>query len=411
MKERWAVARALQRTVAARARSSTTLVGCAMACAMLLPLRATAQEGAQGTQPTDLVVRITNESGDPVAGHEVAVVLSDGQQFIDELTGTTTDAGEARFEAVPVATGYTARPVAVFEDYPYQGDAVALSPGAEANLPLTVYSVGEGAANLHIEVLHIILNVVEPGVYQALQVMSVLNVGERAAYSDEEFDGRRVGMVIPVPSGVGLVEPVPQISGLDLANLAQDGSRLLDLRPIPPGTHQFAVQYEILTGAEGEDLEILLPYPTAQVSMLVGPGLGLVEVESDQLQELEPVDIPGQGQYANFSSDVINAGATLRFRIGPPQAPMSVGSWALLGLAAALAAGAAASIMFGAGRAPAHAAPVDRNGLLAQVARLDEQHESGALDDADYHARRGAAIERLMELDGPTAASPTTPRE
>lgn len=351
----------------------------------------------QATQPTDLLVRVTDEAGEGIGGQEVFVIVSNNMEIAEELTGVTDEAGEIRFAGVAVATGYMARPSSVFEDYPYQGDAALLTAGVEALLPLTVFSVGDAPSSLHIEVFHIILNVVELGVYQVVQVMSVLNVGERAAYSAEEFDGRRVGIVVPLPAGISTFTPLPEeMSGLDADHLAQDGNRILDLRPVPPGTHQVAIQYEILTGPDGGDVEVTLPYPTARVSMLVGPGVDTVVIESDQLQELEPIEIPGQGQFANFSGDVIAAGGTLRFRIGPPEAPMTAGAWSLLALAAALLASAGASIFLG-GRSTSD--PGERDALIAEVARLDARHESGALADPDYHAARGAAIGRLVELD------------
>lgn len=382
-----------------------TRLGLALVAAGVLavPSAFAAAPPRQATQPTNLLVRLINDAGDEVADQEVFVVVSSGLEVTDELTGTTDGDGEIRFEGVAVGAGYSARPVSVFEGYPYQGEAVSLTAGVEALLPLTVFTVSDSPANLHIEVFHIILNVLEPGVYKVVQVMSVLNVGERAAYSGEEFDGRRVGIVIPLPAGVSTFTPLPpEMSGLDPDNLAQDGNRLLDLRPVPPGNHPVAIQYEILTDPDGGDIEITLPYPTAKVSMLVGPGLDLVVIESDQLQELESVEIPGQGEYANFSSDVIAGGETLRFRIGPPRSPISAGAWSLLALAAALVASAGASIWFGAGPAPD---PGERNDLIAEVARLDTQHESGALADPDYHAARGTAIGRLMELDGVSTAT------
>ncbi len=362
-----------------------------------------AQQAQQDTQPTDLLVRVTDEDGEGIAAQEVFVIVSNAMEVAEELTGVTDEDGEIRFPGVAVATGYRARPVSVFQGYPYQGDAMALTAGVEALLPLTVFTVDTTPARLHIEVFHIILNFVEPGVYRALQVMSILNVGERAAYSSEEFEGRAVGMIIPLAAGASAITPLPpEMGGLDLDNMAQDGDRLLDFRPVPPGSHQVAVQYEIRTDAAGGDVEITVPYPTAQVSLLVGPGLGTVVIESDQLQELEPVDIPDQGQYANFSSDVIAGGETLRFRIGPPQAPMTPGEWSLLALAAALLASAGASIFLGGRSAPD---PGERSDLIAEVARLDTQHESGALADPDYHAARSAAIGRLMELDGTSGSA------
>lgn len=385
-------------------RAVATIVLCltALPCAQPLGLHA-----AQQTTPTDLLVQVRDEAGEPLAGREILVVVSNGQEVTDQLTGTTDESGDVRFDGVAAGEGYTARPVAVSDGFPYQGERVALTPGVAATLPLTIASVSEAPANLHINVLHIILNVVEPGLYQALQVMSVLNVGETAAYNGEVFNGERVGMVIPLPEGAGSRSPLPpEISGLDESRLVQDGSRLLDLRPVPPGNRQVAVQYEIVADPDGGDVVITVPHPTAQVSLLVGPGLGAVVLESDQLAELEPVDIEGQGQYANYTSDVLPAGGTLRFTIGPPHAAISPEAWALLGLAVALLVSAVASIALTRPRAPD---PAARQALIAEIARLDTQREAGALDAATYNARRGEALGRLMEMDGIAGTTEATP--
>jgi len=359
---------------------------------------------AQETVPTDLVVQVRDEAGTPVAGQEVFVVVSNGTEVTDELTGTSTEDGEVRFEGIAVAPGYTARPIAVSEGFPYQGERVTLIPGELAILPLSIASISDTPVSLHIDVLHIILNVVQPGQYQALEVMSVLNIDDRAAYGSETYQGERVGLVIPLPTGATQVTPLPpEMSGLDPDRLVQDGNRLLDLRPVPPGNHQVAVQYEIVTDPDGGDVELTVPHPTQQVSLLLGPGLGTVSIESDQLTELDPVSIPDQGQYANFTSDVLSAGDTLRFHIGPDSPPLSPASWALLALAAALLASAAAS--FALTRRPAHD-PRDRGTLLAAIARLDDRHAAGELADTDYYAQRGELLGRLMELGGGSGATP-----
>ena len=358
---------------------------------------------AQETATADILVSITDEGGAAVADQEVFVLISDGQDVVEQLDGTTDADGALRFDGVTVAAGFTARAVALFEGYPYQGDATPLTPGQLATLPLTVFNAETGNdSNVHINVLHLILNTVEPGLYQGLQVIEVLNVGELASFRDEEFEGRQVGLAIPLPTGVAGVSPVPQISGLDPSAIAVDGDRLLVLRPLPPGTHQYAIQYELAAGTRGSDVAMTLPYPTAEVSMLAGPGVGTVEISSDQLTELDPVEIPGQGQYSNWRSDVLAAGDTLQFRVGPPQPGMTVASWSLLALAVALFGSAAASIWGGRSIAD----PAERQELLGRVARLDEAYASGAVDQADYYAQRGEAIGRILQLEAAMGVTP-----
>jgi len=365
--------------------------------AVVMPFAVLAEPAAmQAAAAAAILVQVTDESGTGVGGQEVYVVVSNGEEVVEELTGTTEADGFLRFTEIEVGPQYTARAVTVFEGYPYQSEDTALLVGVEAVLPLGVFTVGIEDANLHINVLHLIINVLEPGVYQAIQLVEILNVGDRASYTGEEFEGRRVGLVIPVPSSATSIAPVPmeQIGGLDAANLALDGNRLLDLRPVPPGTHQLVIQYELIAGTGGADIELLIPYPTAQVTILAGPGLDAVEITSAQLSELPPaIDIPG-GPFAHWGSDVLSAGDTLRFRLGPPRPALSVASWSFLGLAVALFASAVASIW--GGRAPSNRG--DRERLIAEVAALDRAHDSGDLDDANYYIRRGDAVGKLMQL-------------
>ena len=362
----------------------------------MLAAMAGAAGAGQNLETAAILVQVADEAGNGIESQEVHVVISNGEDVLEELTGTTEADGFLHFTEIAAGPHYTARAVTVFEGYPYQGDATALVPGVEAVLPLGVFTVGIEGANLHINVLHLIINVLEPGVYQAIQLIEILNVGEHASYTGEEFEGRRVGLVIPVPSAATGIAPVEQIGGLDAANLALDGNRLLDLRPVPPGTHQLVIQYELVTGTGGADIEISLPYPTALVTVLAGPGLDAVEIRSDQLNELPPaIDIPG-GPFAHWGSDVLSAGDTLRFRLGPPRPALSVASWSLLGLAVALFASAVASIW----RPRRSRDTGDRERLIADVAQLDRAHDSGDLGDAEYYARRGDAIGRLMQLQG-----------
>jgi hypothetical protein len=270
-------------------------------------------------------------------------------------------------------------------------DPGAAQPDAAAAMP-----------TLHIDILHIVLNLVSPGVYQAIQVMNVINVGEAPARAGPEVDGQGAGMIIPVPTGALEIAPVSGFAGLAEIELAMEGGQLVGLQPVPPGSHQVAVQYTLFVAEEGSDFEIILPYPTAEVSLLVGPGLESTRIESAQMAELEPQQISGRGVYASWRSDVLAPGDALRFRLGPERPALSVEAWALLGLAAALFAGAAASL-WGSRRPPD---PGARRRLIAEIAALDDAHAAGRIADDEYHPRRGEAIGRLLHMESRAPARP-----
>jgi|TARA_B100001245_G_scaffold234189_1_gene219272 hypothetical protein len=352
-----------------------------------------------------VLVQVTDETGTGVSDQEVYVVISDGDGVVEDFTGNTALDGFLRIADIKVEAQYTAAAVTLFEDYPYRSLQTPLTPGVEAVLPLNVFTVSSDPSNPHINVLHMVINVLQPGVYQVIQLVEVLNPGETAGFTGESFDGREIGLVIPVPPTAANVAPVEQIGGLDPSRLSLDGNRLLDLRPLPPGVHQMVLQYELLPGTGGADIELTVPYPTAQVTILAGPGIDSVEIRSDQLIEQPPAtDIPG-GPFAYWTSDVFASGDTLRFRLGPQRPMLSTASWSLLALAVALLASSAASIW--GGRSSEH--PQQRALFVAQIAQLDRDHDRGLINGSDYHARRGQAIEQLMEIQSGHSVTPNSP--
>ena len=360
---------------------------------------------AQDSEVTTVLVQVTDETGTGVSDQEVYVVISDGDGVVEDFTGNTALDGFLRIADIKVEAQYTAAAVTLFEDYPYRSLQTPLTPGVEAVLPLNVFTVSSDPSNPHINVLHMVINVLQPGVYQVIQLVEVLNPGETAGFTGESFDGREIGLVIPVPPTAANVAPVEQIGGLDPSRLSLDGNRLLDLRPLPPGVHQMVLQYELLSGTGGADIELTVPYPTAQVTILAGPGIDSVEIRSDQLIEQPPAtDIPG-GPFAYWTSDVFASGDTLRFRLGPQRPMLSTASWSLLALAVALLASSAASIWGG----RSSEQPQQRALFVAQIAQLDRDHDRGLISGSDYHARRGQAIEQLMEIQSGHSVTPNSP--
>ena len=360
---------------------------------------------AQDSEVTTVLVQVTDETGTGVSDQEVYVVISDGDGVVEDFTGNTALDGFLRIADIKVEAQYTAAAVTLFEDYPYRSLQTPLTPGVEAVLPLNVFTVSSDPSNPHINVLHMVINVLQPGVYQVIQLVEVLNPGETAGFTGESFDGREIGLVIPVPPTAANVAPVEQIGGLDPSRLSLDGNRLLDLRPLPPGVHQMVLQYELLPGTGGADIELTVPYPTAQVTILAGPGIDSVEIRSDQLIEQPPAtDIPG-GPFAYWTSDVFASGDTLRFRLGPQRPMLSTASWSLLALAVALLASSAASIWGG----RSSEQPQQRALFVAQIAQLDRDHDRGLINGSDYHARRGQAIEQLMEIQSGHSVTPNSP--
>jgi hypothetical protein len=252
---------------------------------------------------------------------------------------------------------------------------------------------------LEIEVFHLIFRVVEPGLYEVAQVMSVVNTSDAPYQAGPEVEGRGVaGLVIPVPAQAARINalPPPQ-GGLNPAALVLEDTRLLHLEPVAPGMHQIGISYEVVAGPEGEDVVFTLPYPTQRVSLLVGgPAGASVQVEAPQLVRQQPMELGAQGVFAQWSAESLPAGATVSFRIGPTPAPLSPKTLALISFCFALVVAITVSIYGGRRRQDLG---IERQQVIEDIAHLDIASRSGQIDASDYLHQRGAALERLAALD------------
>jgi len=255
------------------------------------------------------------------------------------------------------------------------------------------------AEPLEIEVFHLIFRVVEPGLYEVAQVMSVVNTSDSPFQAGPEVEGRgAAGLVIPLPAQAARVNPLPPPQGgLNPAALVLEETRLLHLEQVAPGMQQIGISYEVVAGPEGEDVSFTLPYPTQRVSLLVGGPAGAgVQVEAPQLVPQQPMELGAQGVFAQWSAESLPAGATVSFHIGPTPAPLSSETLALISFSFALVAAVAVSIYGGRRRQDLG---LERQQLIERIARLDIARETGQIDDSGYLHQRAAALEQLAALD------------
>jgi hypothetical protein len=253
----------------------------------------------------------------------------------------------------------------------------------------------------------LIFRVVEPGLYEVAQVMSIVNDGDAPYQSGPEVAGRgNAGLVIPVPRQAARINalPPPQ-GGLNPAALVLEDARLLHMEPVAPGLQQVGISYEVVVGPEGEELSFALPYPTQRVSLLVGgPAGASVQVEAPQLVREQPMELGAQGVFAQWSAASLSAGDTISFRIGPTAAPVSAKTWALISFSFAIVFAIGVSIYGGHRR---HDLALERERLIEHIARLDLSNETGQMDASEYFSQRGAALEQLAALDEVSGSIPS----
>ena len=140
---------------------------------------------------------------------------------------------------------------------------------------------------MHIDSLLIVVHVEEPGLYRVLQYANISNAGAAAFAGGPVLqNGERAGLELPVPMAATGVEPAPfpnprEALRADTAVILS--GRVLDPRPVPPSGRQVAISYNLVTNGDGVLVELELPYPAANVNLLVGgSGSGLVEVSDPE---------------------------------------------------------------------------------------------------------------------------------
>ncbi|NWG16775.1 MAG: c-type cytochrome [Chloroflexi bacterium] len=322
--------------------------------------------------------------------------------------------GSFRFDDVNIRADYSYVVTTVYQDRIFGSNVVTGDPTAPTlELPVTIYDITGDPSVMYITGL-VTQVVAAEGVVQVAQVFSFTNTSDRVFSTDQFFAENQYGsLTVSIPPGA-------QLRGFADTQqrymIGDDGLTVTDTAPVLPGEgHILHVLYELpYTG----DLQIEQPMNYAiegPVRLLITPDS--VTATSDQLPPLGPQTLRSvtyQGYGATFSRP---AGETLRFRLsGQPTASSagdSAGIVPVNTLVPVLLVGGGALIIIAGlviylrGRAPALAAsaapsPTDSqtliDGLIRQIAELDDAHAAGEIDEATYHKRRKRLKTRLSEL-------------
>ncbi len=341
--------------------------------------------------------RVVLADGTPVAGTEVRAEVHDGRAIVFSETARADSDGSVSWAAIPSASGYHLQLSVRYADVDYFSETVPLSTNP-VELTVTVHPVTAEGRPLHLDTLHLIVQVDEPGLFRVLQFMAVSNAGAAAyAGGPQLADGRRAGIVLPLPIAASSVQPAPFPSpdeALDAQRAEFGRDRVLDPRPVPPEGRQVAITYDLSSDGEPVPVVLTLPYPTQSVSLLVGGAAAEQIVVSDTSLEARPAEQIGEQEYELWGAEVLAPGTEITFTLGPPRVTVSTPAWALIGLSVALSLAVAGSFL--------HADPANRASLrraiLQRVADLDDDFDGDAISEAEYFRLRGVEIECLMLL-------------
>ncbi len=345
---------------------------------------------------TSVRARATLPDGTTVAPL-MQLEVHDGTAVVFSARADADDTGFVHWDSVPAAPGMHATVSAVYDGVRYQSETAVVNAGSVLQIELPVFPVSTEGNPLHIDTLHVIVQADDPTVYRVLQFMTVSNASSTAFAGGPSLgDGRRAGLVIPLPDQASAVSPAPFPTPEDALPRTDAGiepGRVLDARPVPPAGRQVAVTYTLTADATSLPFRIELPYPVQTLSvMLGGDAAADLELTTSTLQQNEPQDIGGE-LYELWTAEALPPGAELSFELGVRGVRLLPTHWALIGLASALVVAIVATIHGGGSMQHVRHR---QSRLIDRIARLDVQYERGEIADLEYFRARGQELESLQ---------------
>lgn len=317
--------------------------------------------------------------------------LDAGLETVIFTRTTTADAnGLARFDELDPTLDALYTLVADYRGAIYFSEPQRL-PATQLTLtlPLTVYESTSDASVIHIDQLHLILDVRQDSLLIE-QVWVVSNTSDRT-FSNE--DGTSLFIAVPASAS-----DVRFDSNEPFARYAPVPNGFADTEAVRPGYRSHQILFSFVLPYDGQSLDVTIPlaYPAQNINLLM-PDVG-VRLSSNQLAAAGVRQAQGM-TYLVFSAQALAAGQTLSFRLsGPAPATAYHNSlWAIGGVILAMIAVITGALVWRRQARQASAAR-EKERLLDEIAALDDAYEAGEIAPLAYQAQREKLKGRLIEM-------------
>ncbi|MDQ6670824.1 MAG: hypothetical protein M3069_08745 [Chloroflexota bacterium] len=363
-------------------------------------------------EPNDGVVsgQVVNKTagGGPTAATSV-VLVSFGrkeQAPVGQLTTQTDQDGRYAFTGVNRDPNFVYIILARYQNVNYPTDQpfqLQDQPAYQADI--IVYDATTTDDAIRLERLNLLVVGAEQGVVQFMEMGSLLNSGDRTFVTPNPQDqalARAIKLALPngalsvqMQTGFNDQDVIPAIGGVQVTS------------PVLPGSHQFALSFQLPYSGSSADVSMQLPYATGTYSVYL-PDTG-IKLEAGSLTPAGPAQLGGQSYALYIANDLSRStmvGAQLS-GLGSTGAP-GLNQVALISLGVVVVVLAGGVLVFGTRfRRPAAAASEphwapdfeqERLELVVRLAALDERFGAGELGPAEYEAERERGKQRLREL-------------
>lgn len=332
------------------------------------------------------------------AGLQVELHGFDGDQEVVTQTALADGEGVFTFPDLEAVPGRLYFASLEYQGVPFQSEVAHLPSDQESlDLPLTIYEPSQDTGALIIERLHLLLDMPAEGLVRVLQLWALTNPTDRIIADPEGV------LHISLPEGASNVQFEEFEPG---ARFIQTATGYLDTAPVPPGMGSGDLTFQFDLSYQGRlDYRQIIDHAVQAVVILMVPGGP--SLRGDGVQDMGVLDMGGVAMQA-YSLGGLAAGDTLTFRLdGRVGAGGATGGLTLL-----IGGGTLAIALILAGlwwyRAPGYRAvgeslepaesrrPASQEALLRAIARLDDEFDQGALEEAEYRQQRAELMQQAL---------------
>ena len=354
---------------------------------------------------------VVRKDGQSVAEHRIMLIrFGPNQQDVQRIPGQTDTEGRFVFEQLETGPQFSYFVGIRYAEQLYRSAPIALASGDVREEVLVEVStggtpaIGDAAPRLDIE-HHIMAVVWRQDRIDVREVVSVRNTGAQPYQGVPEHPGMAAySLHLPLPEGY---YDFQLVQGLTKESVHSALPGLYYTAPLAPGTHRIVYSYALPMPDTVRMVLTRRTLPTRVFDIFVDtrqlvassdvPFYGRVDIESHPFFHFRGTNVEANSRSWLQVTRLSTSASVLRI-----VSYASILGMALLGVVIPLY-----HTWRGPWRSQHHQAisveqmqqwHTERVGLLRTMARLDDQHAAGVLDDATYRQSRGACKSQLLDI-------------
>lgn len=362
-----------------------------------LSLAAPALAAEPGSGVIEGLVVNGTEGGSSVADLEITLQTYLNDTEVDSITTRTDTEGRFVFDGLSTEPVYRYQVTLNFQQVAYTSDWLSFDDSETSKFAeVTVYDVTTSDEAIKVAMSHTIVYIGQ-GSLQVKEYFLFVNESDRTYIGSKEITpgGARETLRFSLPEDATELQPEYGLMECCIYD-SEDG--FVHAMPVLPGSEEIIYSYRVDYNSGAYTFSRNVNYPTINYAFLVqGEGSKVI---SDQLIQGETLDISGI-RFNHLSGEHFVAGDTLVAQISglPDTNNRGIIIWVVLALGV-LVGGFGFSYLLRKRRLQPVRDKVspDRQKILVELAQLDDEFESGKIDEEVYRRLRAKKKSQLVAL-------------